>query len=35
MLGPETQQEQELNQQFRESYGADPIQDLERLVGDL
>jgi predicted dehydrogenase len=34
-VGPETQQERELNQQFRATYGADPIRDLERLVADL
>ncbi len=35
LLGTETQQERELNLQFREMYGADPIQDLERLVAGL
>jgi predicted dehydrogenase len=35
LLGPETQQERELNELFQTTYGADPIQDLERLVADL
>jgi hypothetical protein len=35
VLGQETEQERELNRQFRETYGADPIADLERLVAGL
>jgi len=35
VLGPETAWEREQNEQFRQTYGADPIQDLDRLVAHL
>jgi len=35
LLGPETDQERVLNEHFRQTYGADPIQDLGRLVAEL
>jgi len=31
-LGPETQQEHELNEQFRRRYGADPIEEMDSLL---
>ena len=35
LLGPETQRERELHEEFRETYGADPIQDMESLIARL